>query len=967
MSRDKEKRIVLPATFEGAGGPIPRRTVLAYTGAAFATTLLPRGLIGCGGNVEAESVGQTMEAMITLSNATMAPKLLGPQPWAVILCHANDVDAPVWPSVSYFQDLIGAGKGGLRDYWDSVSRGSITLEGSVVFGWHRLAETQAQIAKWTRGNLTDAARAAATAAGKNLSQFVHFLSFLPGYPDGGGNGASVEVGVFASTGQPFWRNCRNCQMLAFWDGTRLAGACAGNDGPHDHTGSGVYAPIANATFPGGQVGWSRCRQCEAMIYGLNPLSDCPAGGKHNLLGSDAFALRLGDSTNEREQNGWRWCRKCNGLAFGSGSPGACPALGVHDFSQSGSYSVPFGWTADLGFLSHESGHGFGLDHSFGTGALGDFGNDNRPGAYGDGTDAMGDSARFPAGHFTLGAGLHAPNLRKLGWIPASSVVRFASGLGSQSVTISPLYGGTFGAAPTSVVMAQIDRPDEGAVYTVEYRIAKQTNGVNWDAGLDHPRVVVHRMQSMYMAGQNSWRHCASCEGLVNAGQTACPAGGVHDGSSSLDYGLLHNVTSGGQTNWRFCKKCSGLAFAGNSMGVCPSGGSHDFANSGNYVVPFTGLGEPGWRWCKKCQGLGFIDTFGTTPPGPCPAKGLHDYSASSDYVLGSSTGANIQNKWRRCAKCRGMYYAGATACAGHPVHRLNDPTDYSITNGYSDVGGQAGWRNCLKCGGLAFSSSPQGSCAGGGTHDLSSSASYTVRIDAELTKGQTGWFWCQKCGCLNRDGTAGPGVCKVSGTHERAAKNPQSLLVAYDTSDVPGKSGFRWCDRCCSLVNGASAPGCAAGGNHHAGTSFNYVVRDKPGTRVHEQSFWALCSKCNVLMAVDSASGSSTKLCGAGGDHSPGGKYLLTIAGMDPRWQSCRKCQVLALNASNTPGPCPAGGTHDHSQSSFYTPPAFNGECTVLVAGDLKLAETYTNPNGTVVVKVVTLGNDAATFNLTSS
>src|SRR5206468_3957405 len=36
-------------------------------------------------------------------------------------------------------------------------------------------------------------------------------------------------------------------------------------------------------------------------------------------------------------------------------------------------------------------------------------------------------------------------------------------------------------------------------------------------------------------------------------------------------------------------------------------------------------------------------------------------------------------------------------------------------------------------------------------------------------------------------------------------------------------------------------------------------------------------------------------------------------------WRFCRKCEGLAYGRAGAPGPCPAGGTHDHSGSGNYT------------------------------------------------
>ena len=41
-------------------------------------------------------------------------------------------------------------------------------------------------------------------------------------------------------------------------------------------------------------------------------------------------------------------------------------------------------------------------------------------------------------------------------------------------------------------------------------------------------------------------------------------------------------------------------------------------------------------------------------------------------------------------------------------------------------------------------------------------------------------------------------------------------------------------------------------------------------------------------------------------------------AGAQSGWRWCDKCQGLTWGGSSTPGPCPAGGTHDLTASGNY-------------------------------------------------
>jgi len=300
-------------------------------------------------------------------DAQMMPKLKGSHPWALILCYPSDQTAPAWPGISYFNDLINSPTAnGLYAWWQQMSGGRLDLSGSAVLGWYGLSNTLAQVNRMDRGRLVDTARAAATAARVDLSKYGHTLACVVGYAGGGNVGADVAWSTRATNGQPGWRWCANCEGLAFWDGSRSPGPCIAG-GHHDHGGSGYYSLPHDTSFSNGQPGWSWCNKCEALSYNTANPAPCPGGGAHSFGGSANYVLRA-NSTADNEQQHWKWCRRCQALAFfdGSRQPGPCPLGGRHDHTTSADYSIPIAWAADMGWLGHECGHGFGLIHSFGT-------------------------------------------------------------------------------------------------------------------------------------------------------------------------------------------------------------------------------------------------------------------------------------------------------------------------------------------------------------------------------------------------------------------------------------------------------------------------------------------------------------------------------------------------------------------------------------------------------------------------
>jgi hypothetical protein len=86
-----------------------------------------------------------------------------------------------------------------------------------------------------------------------------------------------------------------------------------------------------------------------------------------------------------------------------------------------------------------------------------------------------------------------------------------------------------------------------------------------------------------------------------------------------------------------------------------------------------------------------------------------------------------------------------------------------------------------------------------------------------------------------------------------------------------------------------------------------------------EQAGWRWCRKCQGLAFAGGAPGP----CPAGGNHDHAGSGLYSLfhnaagAPGQSNWRWCRKCQGLAFGGG-APGTCAAGGTHDHSGSGNY-------------------------------------------------
>jgi len=96
-------------------------------------------------------------------------------PWAVILVRFQDNTDPL-PSMTIYNDLFtsaGTGKENMVDFFRDMSHGKLDLSGTKIFGWYTLPYNRADYGtKLDRNGLRDEAKALATAAGVDLSQFA---------------------------------------------------------------------------------------------------------------------------------------------------------------------------------------------------------------------------------------------------------------------------------------------------------------------------------------------------------------------------------------------------------------------------------------------------------------------------------------------------------------------------------------------------------------------------------------------------------------------------------------------------------------------------------------------------------------------------------------------------------------------------------------------------------------------------
>jgi hypothetical protein len=517
-------------------------------------------------------------------------------------------------------------------------------------------------------------------------------------------------------------------------------------GFHELGNLGEYALLSS--FPG-QLGCEWGIKCESLIS--PSITPCVGGCTHDHRPVGVYHAGSG-SVGYPGQDQRKMC-KCFVLGY-SNTPGnleACPAGGTHDHSSNANctLALPFS-NINQSFPEYETDHTFGLMDSLSA---------NRDTMYGDQWEIM--SARnvktldYQIGWAPAGPGLNAPSLYKLGWITDDRVVVYNT---SKDTCLSVNLVTLNQPDKQGPLMALIQSPNH--LYSVEFR-----RRTGWDAGNGQDAILMHELRSTYLVGQREWRCCNKCQGLMWTGCARCPAGTVHDHSTSATYNLvLEESHDQGQKGWKRCTKCQGLVYADFSVGLCPAGNTHVYASSGHYGISMSSSGISGqgnWKWCSKCQGLSFA---GNPLLGICSAGGSHDHSSSAAYTLSiNNSTPGGQYGWRWCRKCQGLAFDGYNACAAGGNHNQAGSDIYSLSANDPHFPGQPGWKFCTKCFGLTFSSASPGSCPAGGVHNTTSSANFSLLANAGAAHGQNNWFHCFKCHLLVY---SGQGPCPAGAAHD---------------------------------------------------------------------------------------------------------------------------------------------------------------------------------------------------------
>jgi hypothetical protein len=167
---------------------------------------------------------------------------------------------------------------------------------------------------------------------------------------------------------------------------------------------------------------------------------------------------------------------------------------------------------------------------------------------------------------------------------------------------------------------------------------------------------------------------------------------------------------------------------------------------------------------------------------------------------------SMQDQWRRCTKCEGLFYAGgadgnqAGVCPAWGRHEFGVIGDYALAHNEPDAPGQPYWRWCHECEGLFFAGEDITHTAGGlcphereglrHPHYGSQSGEYTLVQNGTPDAGEGDWWWCRKCaGLFCGGGATGfeAGVCPAGAHHNHEGSGNyrvKSTIIVGPT--VPG-------------------------------------------------------------------------------------------------------------------------------------------------------------------------------------
>lgn len=185
------------------------------------------------------------------------------------------------------------------------------------------------------------------------------------------------------------------------------------------------------------------------------------------------------------------------------------------------------------------------------------------------------------------------------------------------------------------------------------------------------------------------------------------------------------------------------------------------------------------------------------------AVGVGITAVAGPLLIGNAAPASAtQRLWKRCARCRGLWFSGNGTRGGCPAgdildggHHDDGTSDYILKEDPDGGQGQSQWYWCKYCQGLWFGGNNGffGVCPApsGGFSSHSNIGSGNYRLEDVTNRdgvgGEPKWRWCRKCSGLFYDGytPAASGVCPADHQHHDIIGSGNYILRAANSTRLP--------------------------------------------------------------------------------------------------------------------------------------------------------------------------------------
>jgi hypothetical protein len=442
----------------------------------------------------------------------------GTHPWVVVLCKFTDLSTEPHPASFYDPEYEGTVSSSLDfvDYWSDVSYGALSVSGTtVVSKWYSLGMTRYE---WAGLNRYNKIRTCADTAASDVNYANYYGVVALFNDDSAARSASTSLSGAIGAGD----TTINVASSAGFPAAPFAVTV--NDGSANDLEEYHVTNVSGTT-------WTVTRGYE----NFNPANPHASGAAINLIDG-------GDLGN--------WGPGLVGITLGGNNFNLGLVVGPEDYNLTG--------------LTHETGHGFGYNHSR---KLSTSTTD-----YNDCYDIMsayatcsfsGDFGESQLGsvNAAAGPGITGILLDLQGWMPAPRVFTLDNSACNQTtIDVAGLnYSAVAGYLVAKIPAALTIPTPGGGTTTSQHYWLEYRDQSGWDNGLPASAVVLHLRGS---DGFAYWVDSAAGDGDLGAGEEYVDAGQ----NTYVAVNSINTVSHQARVTVGGCKLNTNLAYSGATSG-----------------------------------------------------------------------------------------------------------------------------------------------------------------------------------------------------------------------------------------------------------------------------------------------------------------------------------------------------------------------------------------------------------------